>query len=250
MIPTMILRELKAPAGWTAAVLEAPLPLADDERGPYQQAVQDLVARIPAFVEPYPEELFLIFEYCRPAVEIPLLQDNARWRQPQFGLGIWLDSEPPTTWTAEEFTTAAPGTLRPVVDRVVRLSRDPEAQRDAWQTLLGSGALLRVSTTAPDRFVREATDYLQPTIADRSLTSFPFYVPLLTEASLLHPSLAYRAPLADLLPQTRAYLRESVTDGGFLLAVQQPPAVFWKALLQRTPSTFQVARNTIIEGDV
>ena len=240
----IVLHELRAPPGWTAGVLQMPLPLPEADRPAYRDAVSGLLRRIPAFAAPHPEELFLLFERCRPAIEIPILQENARLWMPQLGLGVWLDRDPPTTWTAEEFTTAAPGTLRPVVDRVVRIGRRPEAQRSAWQHLLGSGALIRTSHTAPERFLPEATAVLQPRISDRSLTSFPFYVPLVTAAALQAPSPAFRAPLADLLPQTDAYLRESVEDGGLLMAVRQPPAAFWPTLL-KPPYPFEVLRLAV-----
>ena len=237
----LLLRELRAPAGWTAALLEAPLPMPEHEQAPYLDAVASLLLQLPAFAEPHPEELFLLFEHCRPDVEIPILQANARFWLPQIGLGVWLERQAPTTWTAEEFLAAAPGTLRPVIDRIVRLTRDPDIQRDAWDRLLGSGTLVRLSTSAPDRFLAEATEFLQPRMIDRSLTSFPFYVPLLNAASLNTPSPAFRAPLHDLLPQTEAYLRESVEDGGLLLAVRQPPVKFWETLLQK-PALFEILR--------
>ena len=89
-----------------------------------------------------------------------------------------------------------------------------------------------------------ATEVLHPTISDPSLTSFPYYVPLLEAGRLFEPSTAYDLPLADQLPAVDAYVRESVEDGGLFLLVRQRPEVFWQHLL-RTPLEFTVARSTL-----
>ena len=241
------LLELPAPSGWSAFLLKQQLPIEDaDDLLRYRQAVTTLMERIPAFLEPHPEEVLLLFERLRPGKEINAMKGNARLWMPEFGVGIWLDREPPTTWTAEEFLDAAPGTLRTVIERVVRVQREPVAQASAWRLLLGSGALLRVSAETAGDFVTGATGMLQPTISDSSLTSFPFYVPLLGAESLINMSPAYDQPLGEHLPAVSAYVRESVEDGGMLFVVRQTPEAIWKNLLH-APLDMNVVRITLDE---
>lgn len=239
-----LLEELAAPPGWTAALLRQTLPVDDDvARLAYREAVEHLLSVLPPFAEVRSEEVFLLFGAMRPEVEIKLLQQHARGWMPQFGMGVWMHQMPPETWTREEFEAAEPGTLRPVVERVLRVQPDPGAQRSAWQMLLGSGALLRISAGAPKVFVQDSTELLQPTIADVSLTSFPFYVPLLRADQLLTPAPVYDLPMADQLPSVDAYLRESVDDGGLLVLLRQAPDTFWAGIEKQLP-LLQVARTT------
>ena len=239
-----MLRELAAPAGWTAALLEVELPLASKESESYAAAIAELRAELEAIVERPQRELFLLFERCRPAIEVPIIQRNARWWMPEFGMGVWLDQEAPSTWSAEEFTTAAPGTLRPVIDRVLRLSRDSKAQEHAWRMLAGSGTLISVVTTTPDRFVRDATASIRPRITDPSLTSFPFYLPLLTAEALKTPSAFWNAPLEDVLPEVQVYFRESVEEGGLLIAIRHDPVTFWNGLSRKQFASLRLQRSS------
>ncbi len=239
---SFLLQELAAPPGWTAALLLQPLPVDDDlQRMAYRDAVGGLLAALPPFAEPHPEDVFLLFNRLRPQVEIKLLQSHARGWMPQFGVGIWLHSEPPQTWTRDEFEAAEPGTLRPVIERVVRVQADPGAQRSAWQMLLGSGSLIRVSSQTAEKFVQGTTDFLLPTIADPSLTSFPFYIPLLRGDQLRNASAAYDVPPDDQLPGVEAYVRESVEDGGLLLLLRQAGDKFW-AVAETSSAALRINR--------
>ncbi|MGI4756635.1 MAG: hypothetical protein ACRYGF_07285 [Janthinobacterium lividum] len=228
LIPgTPALHEVAAPAGWTALLLQQDLPVdSEAQRSRYAEAVAAVLQRLPVPQLVPAEEVLLLFERLRPAVEIPVFQNEARQWMPEFGMGVWLHGEAPTTWTTDEFLDA-PTTLRPVIERVVRVARNPQAQRGAWDRLLGSGALLRTLAADPT-FLSGATEVLKPTIADRSLTSFPFYLPLLRAGELQRASPVYDEPLEEYLPGVYAYLRESVEDGGLLLLLRQPPDTFWK----------------------
>ena len=224
------LREIPAQTGWTAAVLEATYPVAAEAVQAYAAMVGELLQRLPAFRVPRPGELFLQFDRCRPEEEVLVLRENARSWQPEIGLGVWLDREPPTTWSEEEFIAAAPGTLRPLMYRLFRLQRDPAVQASAWRRLLGSGVLVRVATVEPDVFLAGATDFLQPKIADTSLTGFPFYAPLLTAEALSRPDPMFDAGFDVSLPGVEAYLRESEEDGGLLIVSRQSSTAFWQSL--------------------
>ena len=231
LLPRMRLREIACQSGWTAAVLETPFAPEDGPHSDYPAVVEWLLTNLAPFDRTLSREVMLQFDRCRPDVEIPLLRANARTWQPEIGLGVWPDQAPPTTWTKEEFLAAAPGTLRPVMYRVFRVQmEDPAAQESAWQTLLGSGVLLRVATTKAEAFLPATTTFLQPKIDDVSLESFPFYVPLLTEAALSHPHPVFAAELDSMLPYAGAYMRESQEDGGLLLLSRQQPEEFWNVL--------------------
>lgn len=221
----LILRELPCPLGWTAAVLETPLALEGGVHRAYHQAVMALLARLTPFQHSTSGEVLLQFDRMRPEVEIPVMQRNARYWQPEIGLGVWPHEGLPTTWTKEEFLAAAPGELRPVMYRVLRVQPDAAVQDAAFTALLGSGCLLRVATAHPGRFIPGSTTFFEHRILDPSLTSFPFYVPLLTSQALVAPHMDLKAPLNEWLPDVEGYLRESSEDGGLLLLVHQPRAV-------------------------
>lgn len=226
-----VLRELAAPPGWTALLLLQNLPLNEEEQlVRYRDAATQLLEALP--VPPgTPEDLLLLFGRCRPAIEVPVFRANASWWMPRFGVGLWMHQPPPTMWTREEIMLT-PGRPRPIVERVALLSNEPATQRAAWFRMLGSGAVLRVSRAADRDFIGESTDLLQPTIADESLTSFPFYVPLLTAAALLTPAPHLDIAFDEQLPGAFTYLRESIEDGGLLVLVRQEPVRFWRVMQQ------------------
>ena len=231
--PLFSLREIEAPVGWTAAVVELEFPASPDVQQAYAAVVAELLLRLPAFERAPAAEVFLQMDRCAPDREIPVIQENARSWQPEIGLGVWLDREPPTLWSKEEFLAAAPGTLRPVIDRVFRIQTDPTVQNAAWARLLGSGTLVRVVASAPGAFLEGATEYLQPRISEPSLSSFPFNLPLLTEAALRGSQTIYPGGPEAWLPQVDGYLRESAEDGGLLVLVRLPQDSFWPLLNER-----------------
>jgi hypothetical protein len=226
----LCLREVSAQQGWTAAVLETVYPVASERLQGYAAIVTELLLRLPAFRVPRPGELFLQFDRCKPDREVPILRENARNWQPEIGLGVWLDREPPTMWTPEEFVAAAPGTLRPLMHHLFRLQADPVVQATAWRRLLGSGVLLRVATAEADIFLKGATEFLHPRIAEPSLTGFPFYAPLLTATTFSQPGALYAAGVDVWLPGVEGYLRESEEDGGLLIVTRQSSAAFWQSV--------------------
>jgi hypothetical protein len=165
--------------------------------------------------------VLLLFERCRPEFEAVTVRENARAWMPEFGVGIWIDQPPPTKWTQEEFQRSAPGTLRPVVERVLRVRPDVTPQRAAWKRLLGSGTLLRLRGAGAGTTLSGTSKLLRPTIRDISLTSFPFYVPLLRGSTLMTPAPTYAATWDQMLPGIDLYLRESAEDGGLLILHRQ-----------------------------
>jgi hypothetical protein len=226
-----LLREVAAPPGWTAMLLEYPLPIEDiDERLAYAGFADELLRVVPAFAEAKHEEVLLLFERLRTKIDIPVLQRNARSWLPEFGVGVWTHQEPPHLWTPEEFHLAKHDELRPIIERVVRVTGGLHEQSSAWHRMLGTGSVLRVAVTEKNLFLERSTELLQPRMTEPSFTSFPFYVPLLTAEGILAPSPAFNLPLYDLLPGVDAYLLENREDGGILILVREPPELFWNNL--------------------
>ena len=230
-----LLREIEAPPGWTAAILEARYPVLSSELDAYRSAVEELLERLPALSNTPAHEVLLQFDRCRPEVEIPLIQGNGRYWLPEIGLGVWLDRALPTLWTEDEFLAAKPGELRALVYRVFRIQPKPAAQQNAWRQLLGSGVLLRSALAGTDDWLKLSTDELQPMIVEPAFTSYPFYVPLLTEKALSTPPALFANTFPRLMLPLAGYLRESSEDGGLLIVVRQNPESFWKALTTTTP---------------
>ena len=226
-----LLHEIAAPQGWTGMLLEHPLPIEDDdERLAYVELADELLRLIPSFAEARHEELLLLFERLRPKVEILLLRSHARAWLPEFGVGVWTHQDPPHLWTPEEFHLAKHDELRPIIERVVRVTGGLHEQSSAWRRMLGSGSVLRVATAEKNLFIERSTELLKPRMTEPSLTSFPLYVPLLTAKGILAPAPAFDLPFYDLLPGVDAYLRESREDGGILVLVRQQPELFWNNL--------------------
>ena len=225
------LRQVSAPPGWAAAILEAEYPVSANAKPAYKAAVNELVRRLPALRDALHEEVLLQFDRCRPTVEIPLLQQSARQWLPEIGLGVWVDRAAPTLWTENEFLSAAPGQLRPLIYRIFRIQQEPAAQRNAWQLLLGSGVLVRAWLPIAGAWLAACTEALQPKMTEASLTSFPFYAPLLTAKSLLTPDPGYSDLLQTTGHEINGYLRESAEDGGLLLLIRQSPESLREALL-------------------
>jgi hypothetical protein len=220
------LREIAAPTGWSAAILEAEYPLSLEAKPTYVDAINELTNRLPVLRNALAEETFLQFDRCRPDDEILILQQNARLWMPEIGLGVWTDRPVPGLWTSDEFLAAAPGELRPLIYRVFRIQPLPAAQRSAWQLLLGSGVLVRAILPAAGSLVSVSTETLQPRMTERSLTSYPFYVPLITAAALATPDAAFIDVFDELSPHLNAYIRESSEDGGLLILVRQSLETF------------------------
>ncbi len=231
--------EVAAPRNWSAVLLPQTFPIdVRSQQDAYRTAAEELLTLLHPFNPAESEELLLVFAQMRPDVEIPALRANARLWMPQFGMGVWLDQPPPTTWSREEFENAAPGMLRPVVERVLRVHTEPEVHRSAWQELAGSGAIIRVVCSKPNQFLPGAMEQLHGTISDPSLTSFPFYVPLLRADTLDQTWPEYNLPLEDYLPNVLLYARESVQDGGLLVLTRHSPERL-RSLLERKPHGFR-----------
>ncbi len=246
---SFLLEELVAPEGWAAAFLHALYPVPDDDLRAYRKAAGDVVEHLFApLAATTSEEVLLTFQFLRPRVEMEAMRTKTRLWLPEIGVGVWLDREPPTTWTAEEFENAEPGKMRPMVDRVVRIHRDRVAQSDAWLQTLGSGAATRWAYERGRDAMTATTELLESRMVDRSVLGFPFYVPLLTLESLRKRNPAYDEPWDDLLPGVQLVASESTGDGGLLLLGRDREA--FHRLWNRPPTGIAVERVRPIEESI
>lgn len=130
-------------------------------------------------------------------------------------------SDPPASWTKEEFEEAALENKRPrrLSYQVFHITGSHPAKRQAHDQMLRFGPLLEFLSRedAPAIFPRgEAT--LLPAIRDPSYTCFPFYVPLIEVNALTK---ATPEKLSSWFGDS-IYIRESFEDRGILLVSSLP----------------------------
>lgn len=227
-LESTILRQLQAPEGWCACVLEAEYPVEGDRAQAYRNHVQSLLDASGLFAPPRREQVLLQFDRLRPGQDVALLCQNVRQWLPDIGLGVWPHREPPRLWSREEFTETPTGELRPIMHRILRVDADPRATRSAWNTMLGLG-IIRIVSHDLDAFYGQTMDCCLPRIEEPSFQSFPFYLPLLDARALAELS---SAGLLSCLGGADAYLRESSEDGGLLLLLRIPPALYFESLVE------------------
>lgn len=221
-------RQLHAPEGWCACILDAEYPVEGDRAQAYRNHVQSLLDASGLFAPPRREQVLLQFDRLRPGEDVALLRQNVRQWLPDIGLGVWPHREPPRLWSREEFIETPMEELRPIMHRILRVDADPRATRSAWNTMLGLG-IIRIASHDLDAFYRQTMERCLPRIEEPSFQSFPFYLPLLDAQALAELS---PADLLNWLGGADAYLRESSEDGGLLLLLRVPPALYFQALVE------------------
>lgn len=221
------LRQLEAPAGWCAWLLEAEYPVEHERAQAYRDQVQSLLDASDVFFPPWRQQVLLQFDRLRPGEDVALLRHNASLWLPDIGLGVWPHREAPRLWSREEFLDTPMQELRPIMHRMLRVDSNPAATRSAWETMLGLG-VLRIASQDPDRFYRQAEERSQARIVEPAFQSFPFYVPLLEVRGLTE------LPASEVhgwLEGIDAYVRESSEDGGLLLLLRAAPALYFERLV-------------------
>lgn len=219
-------RQLTAPTGWVALVLEGTYLVLDPHLQPYQNAVTELLRLFPCFDAPV-QEVILQFDRLSPERDVPIFQQNARQWFSKIGMGVWPHREPPTLWSREEFIDAEPGTLRPMMYKLFHLEQDPVISRSAWNTMLGSGTLMRLAISSLATFRQRSYGFHHPRIQERSLQSYSIYTSLLEGAAIQNVTVEQ----LDLwLPAVDGYLRESSEDGGLFLLARQSQPDWWQNL--------------------
>ncbi len=150
-----------------------------------------------------------------------LLSKNGAVWQPDFGVGVWLDQPPPTLWRPEEFEMLGPGDMmRPPILSAIRLKAAPLDHHAVWTSMGGRGAYMEFTVSGdPEAFLEEQAPAYRRWIEEEIIQVHPFFVPLVSAASLRSELLASR--LAHLDP-VLTYVRESQEDRGLLLLTREP----------------------------
>ena len=156
-----------------------------------------------------------------------LFEHEPQWKT-KLGFGVWPDRPAPTVWTREDFENLDVGEMpRKFMYHVLRVSQPREAKESARNVMLGCGTILQtMSPQDGDALLAAWREFLLPTIADRSLRGFQFYVPLLQGSSFS----AAPATLDRWLGSAQVYIRESVEDNGILIASRNPLSPLLKVL--------------------
>jgi hypothetical protein len=215
----LVFRHIRRGDEWNAGILKvSALPISAREEADFRAAAQILYERLETEHRDSVQEVFFQFHAFNPGHDVELLMKYGPNWMPDFGLGIWPEREPPRLWTKEEFEEMEVGSMRPMMYKACRITADDRSRRHAWDTMLGRGHLLLIGVSDPVEFFKAERRVFQPSIQERLLASFPFYVPFLT-ASVLVSSPTIQ--LDAWLPFVRYYLRESAEDQGLLVISQK-----------------------------
>ncbi len=147
--------------------------------------------------------------------------DHAREWQPQQGLGVWPDREPPTLWTPADFHYLKPGEKpKDFMYQLFRVSGSLPVKEQARDVMLGLGTIIEIMTEgSSDGLLQKSRDLLLPPIKERAFRSFRFYLPLLERKSLEG---AKPGQLDDWFCGASVYIRESFEDKAILIASRVP----------------------------
>jgi hypothetical protein len=218
---TLSLRLLPARDPWEAMVLPlSRFPTPEEELAPVRQLLREF-RRLLGKERETSSEVFLQLAALYLGDGAARFARHAPDWNPRTGLGVWPDRPPPTLWTIEELSKLLPGQMpRPAMYQVFHITVFPVAGPDARDVMLGLGTVLEVLKPRSDPDWMERTKgLLLPPIQDPSLTSFPFYVPLLEGKSIAG---ADSAQLDAWLCGACSYIRESSEDSGILILAREP----------------------------
>lgn len=140
--------------------------------------------------------------------------------QPEMGLGVWPDREPPSLWAKEDFLNLGPGEKpRRVTYHVFRVTALP-SRAEARDVMFGLGTVIQIMTRDDSpSLLRAAREVLLPMIKEPAFRSFSYYAPLLDRNSL---TAATAQQVQAWFCGSSLYIRESFEDTAILIASLQP----------------------------
>jgi hypothetical protein len=157
-----------------------------------------------------------------------LLGDNARHWLPQTGLGVWVHRPAPRLLRGSDVEDLDPENLPQPMPILLRVQKPGPARLHAMTTMLGTGSGLQIlSRLEEQRLLRSLKEYHLGIITERVYRIFPWYVPLLENASL--PVESSQQTL-DALQGITLYVRESPEDGGVILLSTEPLRLAFEAM--------------------
>lgn len=213
---TNTLQWLEMPATWHAAFLRAPgFPMSPRDAVAWKGLVAPLRQRLAATPD-FAVHVLLQFNSLHHGDTAREVSARMSQWMPTAGLGIFPDQPAPTAWTPEDFCNLDIGEApRPLMHPLLRLECAPEQKSQAVDLTAGTGAPVEyyVPLAAAGLEERWTRDLSAP-IKDPQFFGFPYYFPLLNQASLAR---ANAAQLERWLPGGGVYLRECAEEGGLLL---------------------------------
>ncbi|WP_446743875.1 hypothetical protein [Silvibacterium acidisoli] len=149
-----------------------------------------------------------------------LLGDNARHWLPQTGLGVWVHRPAPRLLRGSDVEDLDPENLPQPMPILLRVQKQGTARLHAMTTMLGTGSGLQLlSRLEEKRLLRTLQEYHLTIITERVYRIFPWYVPLLENASIPE---GFPQETLDALQGITLYVRESPEDGGVILLSTEP----------------------------
>lgn len=211
--------------GFDCYLISSPLGLRPDSYEPVRIFLQDLVLYFTARLGCH-HESFIQIGKSRDQAATRLFSNNARIWIPETGLGVWPNRPAPRMWKMEDMEDMDQASGMPtLLHSLFRVTADANARLSAMTTMVGTGSGLQlVSHLESTILLHNLKELFLGFIQDRVFRIFPWYVPLIEKAALVHPM----EPLAaDALRGISLYIRESPEDGGILIVSAQPlPEIF------------------------
>ena len=220
------LKRIPVAPPWEAVLLPfSGFPADEKEAKSARDFLQEFTA-VAARNFPLCPEVFLQLGHLKNASR-HFAKNGSAW-QPELGLGVWPDREPPTLWTKADFVDLDVGEFpKPLMYKVLRVGAQ-SGRESARNVMLGTGAVLQIMVpTKIEVFFDKAKELLLAGIAERSLRVFPFYVPLFEIKSITN-----RKPeqLDCWFCGASIYIRESREDKGVLIVASSALMTLLEAL--------------------
>ncbi len=171
-------------------------------------------------------EVFLQTWKLSPANGAGLVSENAALWQPEIGLGVWPDREPPKAWSKTIMMDAVAATFRgdepeKPFYKLFRLAGDTDKRVEASATMRGLGVEGQTfSRLNGEMLLKRSKELFVPAITDERFKKEKFYLPLVDRKTIRSAGSAERLSLA--LCGIDVYIRESAEDQGILILSKIP----------------------------
>lgn len=218
-VPVTRLTLLGKPGGFEHWMVSCPVGARSDSYDALRQFLEALIAHLIRQLGCSHESFIALSRKADRAAAI-LFAENARHWMPETGLGVWPHRPPLRMMRADDVKDLDPGDQPQPMHTLFRVTKGDNARLNAMSTMLGTGCGLQVlSRMDGAKLLRTQKDMHLEFIEDRIYRIFPWYVPLLENASLEEP-LAQRT--MDAMRGITVYIRESIEDGGVLIVSSEP----------------------------
>ena len=218
-VPVTRLTLLGKPGGFEHWTVCCPIGARPDSYDALRQFLEALIAHLTRQLG-CSHESFVALSRKADRAASTLFADNARHWMPETGLGVWSHRPPPRLIRVSDLEELDPENPPQVMHTLFRITKGGNARLNAMTTMLGTGCGLQLlSRMDGAKLLRTQKDMHLEFIEDRVYRIFPWYVPLLENASLDEP-LAQRT--MDAMRGITVYIRESLEDGGVLIVSSEP----------------------------